>query len=184
MLQILEDRAVVALTHADLLACAGPENIVAAALCYRVVGWMLPALSPGAPPERSRLTFRVAFGGPGILACLRLVSGAETDDRVRVDPTCAPSDAPEAPEGRFYFEGGYGERFCSAYPLPAVFPRNFLDQVARFQEGGGTPSQQSAYQRVKRAFASRILARPTEILLRTRVWSPDRDTAGPEDSQA
>lgn len=171
MLQISDHQAVRLISHAALLQHAGDRNIVAAALCYRVLGWMLPVLSPRSPPRQSGLHFRVAFGGPGILDCLRLVAG----ERVHVDPSCAPLDAPEAPEGRFYFEAAYGARLCSVYPRRAIFPRNFLDQVARFQEGGGTPSQQSAYQRVKRAFAGRLLARPAEDLFQTRVWSTGRD---------
>ena len=41
--------------HDDLLKYTGRKNIIAAALSYRILKWMLPALSPDRPPEREDL---------------------------------------------------------------------------------------------------------------------------------
>ena len=171
MLHVAHQGTTIAVDHDDLLKHTGRKNIVAAALCYRMMDWMFATLSPGSPPERSKLVFRVAFDGPGILDCLELVTGARSDRRIHFDPRCAEPGAPPAPVGQFYFEASYGERSCSVYPNRSIFPPRFVDQVRRFQEGGGTATEQSAYQQMKEAFAARILATPVDGLFRTRVWS-------------
>ena len=175
MLRVAHRGSEISISHDDLLEYTGRTNIIAAALCYRLMHWMFSVLSPGAPPERTQITFRIAFDGPGILDCLELVTGAKPDHRIHVDPLCAAPDAPPAPLGRFYFEATYGERSCSAYPNRSIFPPGFVDQVRRFQDGGGTQAEQSAYQHMKRAFATRILNTPVGGLFRTRAWSQPMD---------
>ena len=171
MLRIAHQGTETAISHDDLLENASRSNVVAAALCYRMMGWMFSVLSPGSPLEPSGVVFRVAFNGPGIIDCLELVTKAKSDNRLQFDPSCAPPDAPSAPVGQFYFEASYGDRSCSVYPDPSIFPPRFVDQVRRFQDGGGTATEQSDYQRMKEAFAARILATPIDRLFRTRVWS-------------
>ena len=171
MLRVAHQGTEIAIGHDDLLRHTTGKNVVAAALCYRMMNWMFSALSPESPPERSRLLFRIAFDGPGIIDCLELVTGAKSDRRIRFDPHCAPPDAPPAPAGQFYFDASYGDRSCSAYPDRSVFPPSFVDQVRRFQDGGGTAAEQSAYQHMKEGFAAQILKTPVDSLFRTRVWS-------------
>lgn len=177
MLRVTRGGAIRAFRHADLLGHTGTANVVAAALCYRLMGWMFPALSPDGPPEACGLVFRVGFPGPGILDCLDLVTAARTDGRIAVDPDRAPPDAPPAPGGRFHFEADYGPRACAVHPQRSVFPPRFVDQVRRFQDGGGTAAEQAAYRRMKEAFAERLLAAPDEDLFSARVWSTGEGVA-------
>lgn len=171
MLRVAHRGSEISISHDDLLEHTSLNNVVAAALCYRLLHWMFSVLSPGKPPERSKIVFRVAFDGPGIIDCLELATGAKSDHRIHFDPRCAQPGAPLAPVGRFYFEATYNGRSCSAYPNPSIFPPGFVDKVRRFQEGGGTDSEQTAYQHMKQAFAARILKAPVGGLFYTRVWS-------------
>ncbi len=173
MLRVAHHGSEIGFSYDDLLDYASRSNVVAAALCYRLLHWMFSGLSPGAPPERARIVFRVAFDGPGIIDCLGLVTGAKSDHRIHFDPRCAEPDAPLAPVGRFYFEATYGQWSCSAFPNPSIFPRGFVDRIRRSQDGSGTEAEQSAFRHMKQAFAARILNTPVGGLFYTRVW-PER----------
>ena len=170
MLLVRHDGAEIAIGHDDLLKYTGRKNIIAAALSYRLMKWMFSVLSPDAPPERSLVNFRIAFGGPGIIDCLEMATRAQSENRLIVDPLCGFPDAPPAPDGRFYFEASYGNQFCSAFPRAEVFPPDFVELVCLYQEGGGTPSEQAAYLRMKNSFAARILMTPTDALFSQWTW--------------
>ncbi|MCG8509619.1 MAG: hypothetical protein MI741_10380 [Rhodospirillales bacterium] len=170
MLHVAHEGTEIVIGHEDLLKYTGRHNVIAAALSYRLLKWMFSVLSPVIPPERSRLNFRIAFDGPGIIDCLEVVTRAQSQHRIHFDPLCARPEAPSAPNGKFYFEASYGEQFCAAYPRPNIFPANFVEKVELYQEGGGTAAEQAAYLRMKDRFAARILAMPLEQLFRIWVW--------------
>jgi hypothetical protein len=171
MLHVAHEGTEIAVGHEDLLKYTGRKNVIAAALCYRLMKWMFSVLSPGQAPERSMLNFRIAFNGPGIIDCLEVVTRAQSQHRILFDPFIARPEAPPAPTGKFYFEASYGEQFCSALPRAENFPPDFVDQVNKFQEGGGTAAEQAAYLRMKEKFAARILTMPVEKLFRTWIWN-------------
>jgi hypothetical protein len=174
MLRICHQGADLVIGHDDLLKYTGRKNIIAAALSYRVLKWMLPTLSPDRPPERRHLLFRLGFAGPGLIDCFEMATRAQSDGRLTVDPDGAPPEAPPAPSGRFYFEGTYRERGCSAFPLPGFFPPDFVQLVCLYQEGGGTRSEQAAYLAMKEDVAATILMAADNDLFSRWVWKRDQ----------
>jgi|GEM_PF-103808 len=170
MLHVRHEGAEIVIGHDDLLKYTGRKNIVAAALTYRLMKWMFSVLSPDEPPERSNLFFRVAFGGPGIIDCLEMVTRAQSENRLMVDPYCALEEAPKAIGGHFYFEASYGEQFCSAHPKAEIFPPDFIECVCLYQDGGGTATEQAAYLRMKENFAAKMLMMPIEALFSRWEW--------------
>lgn len=167
--------------HDDLLKYTGRKNIIAAALSYRVLKWMLGTLSPGLPPEREDLRFRLGFAGPGLIDCFEMATRAQTDGRLDVDPDGASAQAPRAPSGRFYFEGAYRGRRCAVFPRADVFPPDFVELVCLYQEGGGTSHEQAAYLTMKEDVAASILMAADADLFRWRIWDTDDNSrlAGP-----
>lgn len=170
MLHVRHNGTEIAVGHDDLLKYTGRQNIIAAAMSYRLMKWMFSVLSPDQPPERSNLRFRLGFGGPGLIDCFEMATRAQSEGRLSVDVNCALREAPPAPEGRFYFEASYGEKHCAAHPRAEIFPPDFVECVCLYQEGGGTAHEQDAYLRMKQDFAARILMSPAEALFCRWVW--------------
>jgi hypothetical protein len=153
-------------TREHLTLYAGPSQIIATALMFRLFIRSLADLSPGKPPERTDIAVLTAFPGPGILDCIEYVTKARTlnDGRLVIDTDAGPAKAPKALEGRFYFEVGVGPRRRGYWPSEGYFDQTFLDMVAAYQEGRNTAEEEAAYQSFKQQLIGRILGAPDKAL--------------------
>lgn len=167
---VAERGVAIPVTREHLLFYSGPSQIIASALMFRLFCQALDELSPERPPERTCISFLTAFPGQGILDCMEYVSRSRTLDhgRLVIAATAGPLEAPKALPGRLYFEVsilGHGRAY---WPAAGYFDDVFLDMVARFEDGGGTPEQQTAYTHFKHKLAARILAAPEQDLFVSR----------------
>ena len=160
-------------TREHLTLYAGPSQIIATALMFRLFARALADLSPEKPPERSDLSVLTAFPGPGILDCIEYVTRARTlnDGRLVIDTDAGPAEAPIALKGRFYFEVGVGRQRRGYWPSEGYFDRAFLNMVAAYQGGRNTPEEETAYQSFKQQLIGRILGAPEDTLFCSRAAS-------------
>ncbi|MCC7049847.1 MAG: hypothetical protein IT562_24280 [Alphaproteobacteria bacterium] len=167
-LPLSDGGALIAIDRGHLLAFAGPDQIVATALMFRLYDHAIADLSPGVPPQRRRIATLVAFPGPGILDCVEMVTRAREGDRLTVATEAGPSDAPPALLGRFYFEIAMEGRRRAYWPMPGYFTADFLDRVRRFQDGAGTAAEQADYQAFKHELVGRLIGAPYGRLFHAR----------------
>lgn len=105
-LEVLDHGRFTSIGFDDLLKYHGRSSIGGVAHGFKVLERALPLLAGGGPPERYDIEIETAFPGPGARDAFEMVTRAVTGDRYRVDPALGP-DAPEAPEGRYFFRLTY-----------------------------------------------------------------------------
>lgn len=153
-------------TREHLLFYAGPSQVIASALMYRLFCRALGDLSPARPPERTDISVLTAFPGSGVLDCIEYVTRARTlnDGRLVVDTTAGPPEAPVAGEGKFYFEVEIAGRRQGYWPMQGYFDETFLHMVAQYQDKDSTPAREAAYQDFKQQLVGRLLGAPEDML--------------------
>lgn len=157
----------VAIGRDDLVKYAGPSQIIASALIFRLFERAFRDLSPQRPPERDTIQVLIAFPGDGILDCIEMVARARTRGRLTIDENAGPSEAPIAPAGRFYFEIELPAGRRGYWPREGYFDARFRDLVARWQEAPASP-QREAYIAFKQELVGRILGAPADDLFHCR----------------
>lgn len=165
-IRLLDDGMVVEFSWPQIFAYLGYRNIIASALTARLFRRAFADLSPTGPADRDELYLLTAFPGPGILEAVELLTRVPTrrPDRLVVDKSGGPAEAPLAPNGHFYFEVQVGRNRRGYWPPEAIFDDLFRDMVKRYQAGGGTEDEQLRYRAFKQSKAKEILGFPEEEL--------------------
>ena len=167
-LEVRERDGVFAIRHDDLLAYAGPSQLIACTLTFLLFERAFADLSPGAPPRRDDIRLRTAFPGDGVHAAMEMVARAITDGRLVVDTRLGPPEAPPAPAGRFYFEVAIGSAARAYWPKPGVFDARFIDMVVNYQDGSGGPKAQADYLAYKHDLIGRLRSMAVGDLFESR----------------
>ena len=157
-------------TREQLTLYAGPSQIIATALMFRLFRRALADLSPDGPPERTDISVLTAFPGPGVMDCIEYVTRARTydDGRFTIDDNAGPEAAPIALIGRFYFEIRVGSRGRGYWPAEGYFTEEFRAMVRAWQDGHGSPEEEAAYQDFKQQLVGRLLGAPEDKLFHWR----------------
>lgn len=166
--RIRDNDGEIAIGRDDLIRFAGPEQVVASALCLRLFGLALPQLSPDGVPSRDSVRVLTAFPGPGMIDGIEMITRARSRGALVIDPQAAPPEAPPAGIGRFYFAVSVGENARGYSLAPGLFSPDFLSQVARFQEGAGSAVERAGYMAAKHELIGRLLGLPDETLWRSQ----------------
>lgn len=158
-LTVAERGVAIPVTREQLICYAGPSQVIATALMFRLFGRALADLAPEGPPERTDISVLTAFPGPGILDCIEYITRARTQDmrRLIVDTEAGPREAPLSVEGRFYFEIQVGHRRRGYWPVEGYFDRTFLEMVGRYQDGTADAKAEADYQAFKQHLIGRLL---------------------------
>lgn len=167
---VAERGVAIPVTREQLIHYAGPSQIIATALMFRLFGQAFDELSPGKPPERTEISALTAFPGPGILDCIEYATRARTfdDGRLIIDVNAGPEDAPPSVEGRFYFEIEIGGRRRGYWPVSGFFDKTFLDMVRKYQDSAPNRSEEAWYRNYKEQLVGRLLAAPDGELFNSR----------------
>lgn len=171
-LSVAEREGVLAIGRDDLLKYAGPSQIIACALSFRLFRRAFADLSPASPPLRDSIRVRTAFPGEGVHDCIEMIARARSGGRLVVDTNLGPAVAPPAPAGRFYFEIAIDDRARAYWPRPGFFEAPFIDMVTRFQDGAGTAAEQQAYIAFKHQLIARLLAATDDALFASQEIAP------------
>jgi len=158
-------------TREQLLYYAGPSQVIASALVFKLFCTALEQLSPAFIPERTDITVLTAFPGAGVVDCIEYITRARTSDdgRLAIDTSAGPDQAPAAFGGRFYFEVAISEHRRGYWPRQGIFDKTFVDMVSRYQEGNGSPEEETAYQLYKQNLTGRLLGSSGAELFHSRV---------------
>lgn len=167
-LEVGERDGAFAIRHDDLLAYAGPSQLIACTLTFLLFERAFADLSPGTPPRRDDIRLRSAFPGDGVQAAMEMICRAVTDGRLTVDTRLGPPEAPAAPAGRFYFEVAIGGAARAYWPKRGFFDQRFIDMVVNYQDGGGGPAAQVEYAAFKHDLIARLRGMPVADLFESR----------------
>ena len=159
----------VALTRDDLVKYAGPSQIVAATVVFRLFEKAFADLSPRRPPHRDTIDVLVAFPGDGILDCVEMVTRARTRERLTIDTVAGPAEAPPSIIGRFYFEIGLPSGRRGYWLAPGYFDDVFLDLVRKHQDGRGSGEERALYLRSKQELIGRLMGASRDELFNVQT---------------
>jgi hypothetical protein len=154
----------VRISREDLLKYTTQANVIAAALMIRVCRFAFPLLSPGAPPMRRRLYWRLGFPGAGLVDCVEMISHAAREGRCLQQPVTDHPAAPFSLDGQFVFDIAYEGRTLRLWPDAAVFDDEFRAQVGAWQDAPEGPERQ-AFLDYKAGKVREIMSLPDEVLL-------------------
>lgn len=173
-LDVLDGADTISITFDDLLKYHGRSSIGGVAHGFKAMERALPLLDGGKPPDRYGVTVETAFPGPGARDAVEMVLRAVSGDRYRVDTDLAGAgDAPEAPEGKYFFRFAYRGTTVEV----TLRPGHVLDEfIALVRQGDRTAADEARLVGFKEEMAGRLLALPAEEVYDARV--PFRSPAG------
>ena len=135
----------------------GEDSIGGLALGFRLVAWTLHRLSPDEVPERSEVSFRTAFPGPGIRDALEMTVRAVSRGAWEVLDTVPPG-VPEGVYGHFYFEMTVRGRTLCVSVKPGVISRDFIRTGRAVKAGDRSAERLSHWVELKRELAATVLS--------------------------
>ncbi|OKL43861.1 hypothetical protein [Pseudovibrio exalbescens] len=145
----------------DLIAYAGPDEIIATALMFNMFRFAFSKLArDGELLERNRVKVQLGFPGPGVKDCVELVLRGLTRNAANVTEVTEnlPEEAPLALVGRFYYEFEYEDRRIGLWPKEGFFTDEFREMVITFQPRKGSDEEQRKFQEFKDDLIRRIMS--------------------------
>lgn len=137
----------------------GYRSIAGIAHGFKAMQRVWPLLAGGQPPERYELRIDSAFAGEGARDAFEIVTRAVTGGRYRLVPEIAPPQAPEAPEGSFFFRFRYRDTTVDTTLRAGFVSDEFLKRVRR---GTQTRAEEETLTGMKQEMAAQIMALPPE----------------------
>ncbi|MEX2620353.1 MAG: TetR/AcrR family transcriptional regulator [Egibacteraceae bacterium] len=137
----------------------GYRSIAGIAHGFKAMQRAWPLLAGGCSPERYELRIDSAFAGAGARDAFEIVTRAFTGGRYRLVPEIAPADAPEAPEGSFFFRFRYRDTTVDTTLRAGFVSDEFLKRVRR---GTQTLAEEETLTGMKQEMAAQIMALPPE----------------------
>lgn len=170
VLDVLDGGEVISISFDDLLRYHGRSSIAGVAHGFKVMQAAFPRLRPEHPPERSDVDVETAFPGPGARDAFEMVTRAVTGGRFRVDTEMAGPDAPEAPEGRFFFRLHYQGTTVELTLLPGHVTDEFIELVRQAEK---SPAEEARLASLKEAQTDRLMSLAADDVYEARILSPD-----------
>lgn len=158
-LVVLDHGEPISIGFEDLLTYHGRSSIAGVAHAFKAMERAFPLLSPDAPPERYDITVESGFPGGGARDAFEMVTRAVTGDRYGLASDPAPSEAPEAPGGHFFFRLGYQGTVVELVARAGVVPEEFVRVACK---DSPTPAEAERAQKLKEEMAARLLALPAD----------------------
>ena len=156
-LVVLDQGGPVAISFDDLLKYHGRSSIAGVAHAFKAMERAFPLLSPGRPPERYDISVESGFPGGGARDAFEMVTRAVTGERYGPAADAAPTGAPEAPGGHFFFRLGYRGTVVDLVLRAGLVPDEFLDVACR---EAPTPAEADRARQLKEDMAERLLGLP------------------------
>ncbi len=159
------------LSQEDLRKYATNENIIAAALMFRICQCAFRQLSPSRPVFRRELYWQIGFPGPGILDCIEMISHAVREGRCLQNPTFShpKADPPKSLLGHFLFEISYRGKSIVIWPDKAVFDDEFRHLVSTWQYADENNEGYQNYLMYKAKKVKQIMSMTEEQLLHFEI---------------
>jgi hypothetical protein len=158
-LVVLDQGESISISFDDLLKYHGRSSIAGVAHAFKAMERAFPLLSPGEPPERYDITVESGFPGGGARDAFEMVTRAVTGDRYGVASDLAPTGAPPAPGGHFFFRLGYRGTVVDLVARAGLVPDEFVDVACR---DAPTEAEAARAQQLKEDMAARLLSLPPD----------------------
>ncbi len=169
VLDVIDEGELISISFDDLLKYHGRSSIAGLAHGFKAMQAAFPRLCPDHPPERSDLYVETAFPGAGARDAFEMVTRAVTGGRYRVELDMAPQDAPEAPQGRFFF------RLCHQGTTVdlTLRPGHLSDEfVLLVRQEARSPADEARLVSLKEAQTARLLSLPANEVYDARLSTP------------
>jgi len=160
-LEVLDDGELVLISFDDLAKYHGRSSIGGVAHGFKVMERAFPLLTGGEPPERRHIHVETAFDGPGARDAFEMVTRAVTGGRYRAatDLGADGPEAPEAPQGRFFFRLRYRDKAVDLILRDGHVSDEFIRLVRRDPR---SPAEEAHLVSLKADMAERLMSSPAE----------------------
>lgn len=101
------------------------------AMAMKLMEKALPLLSDDGYVERRELSFVTAFGGPGFMDAVEMMTRAVQKDRYHLDEALKDAFADRGLRGKFYFEMTYRGRTVKLILRDGILPHEFFELLAK-----------------------------------------------------
>jgi len=155
-LGVLDHGELTSISFDDLVKYHGRNSVGGVAHAFKVMERALPLLDDGKPPERYEIEIQTPFPGPGARDAFEMVTRAVTGARYQVEPGLG-RDAPEAPEGRYFFRFTYRSTVVDLVMRAGHVSDEFIALVRRPSR---TADEERHLARLKGEMADRLMSLP------------------------
>lgn len=164
-LAIIDHGTTLAITYEDCIKYHGRTNIGGVALGFRLMQRAFADLSPAGPPDRETVSVRTAFPGLGVRDAVEMIARTTSRGAYHIDTAMAPHSAPEAAEGRFWFEVTVDGRTRAYVTASGAVGAEFVAIGRTSKQRPLTPAEQARWSELKEELASRIMAAPVNAVV-------------------
>lgn len=151
--------------YEDCIKYHGRTNIGGVALGFRLMQRAFTDLSPAGPPDRAAVSVRTAFPGLGVRDAVEMIARTTTRAAYHLDTTMAPASAPEAVEGRFWFEVSVNDDRRTYITAPGAVGEEFITLGRVSKQRPLTPVEHARWSELKEDLAARIMAAPINAVV-------------------
>lgn len=151
--------------YEDCIRYHGRTNIGGVALGFRLMQRAFADLSPEGPPDRATVFVRTAFPGLGVRDSVEMIARTTTRGAYHVDTAMAPASAPDAAEGRFWFEVTVSGRSRAYVTAPGAVGEEFVALGRMSKQRPLTAAEDARWTELKEDLAARIMAAPVEAVV-------------------
>lgn len=168
VLCVRDQETVIQIAHQEMLKYHGSSFVAGVAMAFKMLELALSCLAGGEIVPRDKISILLGVDGPGIIDGIEMVTRANTQGRLTVDPQIArDKDAPDAADGRggkYYFEVRCNEKMISLALKHGLIPSEFIDLSYKVHAGTITPGEMLKLQILKKETAAFLMASSSDDL--------------------
>ncbi|MEN3931138.1 hypothetical protein WJT86_08715 [Microvirga sp. W0021] len=151
----------------DCMKYHGKDSIGGLALGFRLMQLAFSELTSGKAPDRTSISFRTTFAGPGLRDSVELISRAFTRGVYKLEEaSVASSNAPESPAGPLWFEVTIDGKSAAYEVIQAAVNPEFVRLGKLSRSGKITDAEKPLWTEQKQKLAAAVLAAPPSTYLR------------------
>jgi hypothetical protein len=159
---VRDQETIIPISYQEMLKYHGCSFVAGVAMAYKMLELALSCLSGGEIVSRDKISILLGVDGPGIIDGIEMVTRANTQGRLTVDPRIArDKDAPDAADGRggkYYFEVICNEKKISLALKHGLIPSEFIDLSYKVHAGTITAEEAIQLQKLKEILADLLMA--------------------------
>jgi len=165
---IKDQGTVIQISYQEMLKYHGCSFVAGVAMAFKMLETALARLAGGEIVPRDKISILLGVDGPGIIDGIEMVTRANTQGRLTVDPGIArDKDAPDAADGRggkYYFEVRCNRKKVSLALKHEIIPSEFIELSRKVHAGTITADEALKLQKLKEEIAAFLMASSSEDL--------------------
>jgi hypothetical protein len=165
---VRDQETIIPISYQEMLKYHGHTYVAGVAMAFKMLELALSCLAGGEIASRGKISILLGVDGPGIIDGIEMVTRANTQGRLTVDPQIArDKDAPDAADGRggkYYFEVKYNEKTVSLALKHELISSKFIELSHKVHAGKITPGEMIKLQILKEETAAVLMASSSDNL--------------------